>query len=880
MISPEPSVNNIPQELRDTPRWVVWKWESRKGERTKPPYNPATGERAKVNDESTWGTFTEALDALKQNPDYAGIGFVFSDDDDLFGIDLDGCREPETGTLAPWAQKHVDDFATYAEVSPSETGVKLFCRSSQQLPNGRNKKIEAEGVSGKTPGVEAYSQKRFFTITGHVLNGHSDLTDCTAQVGMFLQKYWPDEPPDGAEPNFVWGNDEVTVTADDVIKKIRASSTAAKFERLFDDGDLSEHKQDHSSADLALCSTLAFYCGPNQPLIEQCFEQSALFRDKWESRGDYRDRTIKKALEGRTVFYDWTSTGVSDSDYGRGTFNDIGNAERFKRHHSDRLQHVHPWKKWLVWDGCRWSQDNDGTPLRLAMETVERMFRDARTRRAEQVLKLAKRSAYASKLLAMLKLAAPKMPVQPDELDTNGWLLNCPNGTVDLRDGELKPHQRWQNITKLCPTEYDPSVDAPTWERFLAEVFVDPALIAFVQRLLGYCLTGDVSEQKLAIFYGTGANGKSTLLNAFLDVVGTDYSMQAMPDFLMAKRGEAHPTEKADLFGKRFVSCVETDSFRKLSETTVKMLTGGERIRARRMREDFWEFVPTHKLVLCTNHKPIIEGTDHGIWRRLLVVPFNQRFEADQIDKKMPEKLKAESSGILAWLVRGCLNWHRDGLNPPELVASATDEYRSQEDIIGRFIAERCERSRSGAARFGDLYSRLDRWCAESGDDCPSKRKLTTWLTGHGYQRGSSKGRVYKGLAFKADAWELGFKANAWERGFKADAVTEPKPEPTPEPELEPTRDDVVDTASEMHKRLVARDGVAAFTAAVMKLHKKYRIVPGEGFRNCSPELRREMMADMRSAMDGGALLEPDPTPEPEPLDPEPGSTVADGFGF
>ena len=751
MISPEPQVDNIPQELRDIPQWVVWKRESRKGDWTKPPYNPGTGERAKVNDDSTWGTFAEALDALKQNPDYAGLGFVFSDDNDLFGIDLDGCRDPETGTLAPWAQKHVDDFDTYAEVSPSETGVKLFCRSSQQLPKGRNKKIEAERVSGKTPGVEAYSQKRFFTITGHALNGHSVLTDCTAQVGMFLQKYWPDEPPDGAEANFVWsGNDEVT--ADDVIKKIRASLTAAKFERLFYDGDLSEYGQDHSSADLALCNTLAFYCGPDQHLIEECFEQSALFRDKWESRGDYRDRTIKKALEGSPHFYDWTSTRVSDSDYGRTTLNDMGNSERFKRHHSDRLRYVHAWNKWLIWDGTRWKPDVDGAALRLAKDSVRTMFSDGLAEQNDPVIKLAQRTASEPRLRAMVALAAAELPVQHDELDSNGWLLNCPNGTVDLRNGELKPHQRWQNITKLCPTEYQSGVAAPTWERFLADVFVDPELIAFVQRLLGYCLTGDVSEQKLAIFYGLGANGKSTLLNAHLNVVGPDYAMQAMPDFLMEKRGEAHPTEKASLFGKRFVACVETESSRKLSESTVKMLTGGERIMARRMREDFWEFEPTHKLALCTNHKPVIVGTDHGIWRRLLLVPFTQRFEGARIDKRMTEKLKAESTGILAWLVRGCLDWHRDGLNPPGCVTAATDAYRSQEDVIGRFIAERCQRERSGAVRFSELYSVMEGWCADSGDDCPSKRKVGTWLTGQGYQPGSSNGRVYKGLVFKADA--------------------------------------------------------------------------------------------------------------------------------
>jgi putative DNA primase/helicase len=381
------------------------------------------------------------------------------------------------------------------------------------------------------------------------------------------------------------------------------------------------------------------------------------------------------------------------------------------------------------------------------------MFTDGMAEQQQHIVKLASETAQAAKLRAMISLAEsePGIPIDVDDLNPNGSLLNCPNGTLDLRTGKLRQHERWQNITMLCPTEYREDATCPQWEQFLKEVCVDEDLIAFVQRLLGYCLTADVSEQKLPIFYGTGANGKSTLLNAFLDVVGTDYTMQAMPDFLMEKRGESHPTEKAALFGKRFVSCVETESSRKLAESTVKMLTGGERIQARRMREDFWEFQPSHKLVLCTNHKPIVAGTDHGIWRRVLLVPFSQRFEGSRIDKKLPEKLKAEAVGILAWLVEGCLKWQRFGFNPPESVTSATDEYRSQEDIIGRFVSERCQRAKSSAVRFSNLYTAFESWCKDTGDFCPSKRKMGSWLTDQGYQSYSAHGRMYRGLVLKAD---------------------------------------------------------------------------------------------------------------------------------
>jgi putative DNA primase/helicase len=263
---------------------------------------------------------------------------------------------------------------------------------------------------------------------------------------------------------------------------------------------------------------------------------------------------------------------------------------------------------------------------------------------------------------------------------------------------------------------------------------------------MGYCLTADVSEQKLPIFHGTGANGKSTLLNAFMDVVGSDYTMQAMPDFLMEKRGESHPTEKASLFGKRFVSCVETESSRKLAESTVKMLTGGEKIMARRMREDFWEFSPSHKLVLCTNHKPIVAGQDHGIWRRLLLVPFTQRFEGQRIDKALPDKLRTEAAGVLAWLVRGCMDWQRVGLNPPAIVTNATTAYRTKEDVLGRFIDDECQQGPNVSVTFASLFAKLETWSRDNGDDCPTKKSFGTWLAENGFERSRSNGVVWNGL--------------------------------------------------------------------------------------------------------------------------------------
>jgi putative DNA primase/helicase len=224
----------------------------------------------------------------------------------------------------------------------------------------------------------------------------------------------------------------------------------------------------------------------------------------------------------------------------------------------------------------------------------------------------------------MLDLARsePGIPILPDQMDTHPWLLNCANGTLDLKRGNLREHQQEDYLTKLCPFEFHPEAKAPTWEKFLMQILVRESLIRFVQKLMGYSLTGDVSEHILAIFWGVGANGKSTLINAILTVLGEDYAIKANRDLFMARKQDNHPAQLARLFGKRLVVALETHEGARLDEGLVKELTGGDPICARRMREDPWQFVPTHKAILVTNHKPEIRGTDEGIWRRQRLVPF------------------------------------------------------------------------------------------------------------------------------------------------------------------------------------------------------------------------------------------------------------------
>jgi putative DNA primase/helicase len=384
-------------------------------------------------------------------------------------------------------------------------------------------------------------------------------------------------------------------------------------------------------------------------------------------------------------------------------------------------------------------------------QTARGMGRKERLEYLQKVQKWALESESARRINAMLDLARsePGIPILPGDLDRDPWLFNCENGTLELRTGTLREHRREDYITKLCPTPYDPGAGCPTFLAFLADVFAGQAdLIAYVRRQLGHALSGDTSEHLLHVWWGGGANGKSTLLGAVLHALGADYALTAPPDLLLTRRGERHPTELAALFGKRLVVCQETGAGRRLNEALVKWLTGGDRITARRMRENFWEFDPTHKAILVTNHRPEVRGTDGGIWRRIRLVPFTVTFPEERQDKRLPEKLRAEAPGILAWMVAGFRDWQEGGMRPPRAVLDATRAYRCDEDILGEFLAECCELGAHFTCAAGELYARFRSWCEGAGErEVPSQKRFGAALGERGFGRTHTmKGALYQGL--------------------------------------------------------------------------------------------------------------------------------------
>jgi putative DNA primase/helicase len=342
---------------------------------------------------------------------------------------------------------------------------------------------------------------------------------------------------------------------------------------------------------------------------------------------------------------------------------DLGNARMFVARHGQNLRYVPHWGKWLVWDERRWAVDETRAVERHAKETVLAMHagwslvKDDDQRR--KLLQHALRSQAEARLNAMVGLARSEsgIPIRLDSLDADPWLLNVQNGTLHLCIGELRPHRREDLMTKLAPVSYDPQASYPTWEVFLHRIFGgDAALIRFVQKAVGYSLTGSTQEQCLFMLYGTGANGKSTFLNAVNRMLG-EYASHTPTETLLINRSNGVRNDLARLQGARFVTAVEAEGRRQLAEAQVKQLTGGDKITARYLYQEHFEFYATFKLWLAVNHKLTIQGTDHAIWRRIRLIPFTVTIPEPERDKGLEEKLRAELPGILRWAVEGCLAW-------------------------------------------------------------------------------------------------------------------------------------------------------------------------------------------------------------------------------
>jgi putative DNA primase/helicase len=425
---------------------------------------------------------------------------------------------------------------------------------------------------------------------------------------------------------------------------------------------------------------------------------------------------------------------------------DLGNAQRLVALHGQDLRYCHLWGAWLVWDGRRWALDETAEALRRVKGAQREFFKAAVTEwerthsdEAKAALRHALQWEDARRINACLTLAQSErgVPILPAQMDSDPWLLNVNNGTLDLRTGNLRSHCRADLITKLAPVAFDADAECPLWHRVLDRLMDgNKALMRYLQRVIGYSLTGNVGEQCLWFLYGSGANGKSTFLTVIRELLG-DYALQAVPELLMAKNTESHPTERADLFGRRFVATIETDEGKRLAESLMKQLTGGDNVRARRMRQDFFEFKPTWKLLLAANHKPTVRGCDHAVWRRIKLVPFTVVIPDAEKDKDLPAKLQTEWPGILRWALQGCLDWQREGLAEPDEVRQATHAYQAEQDLISGFIKECCQLHRDLRASASSLFDAYTNW---SGDHTTTQKAFGQRLKERGFETARGHG--------------------------------------------------------------------------------------------------------------------------------------------
>ena len=418
-----------------------------------------------------------------------------------------------------------------------------------------------------------------------------------------------------------------------------------------------------------------------------------------------------------------------------------GNADRMALLFGDDLAYCDKWKQWFIWDGKRWRLDETRKILRVGREVTRQLYLAAEhlddEEEREAFQKHAKQSDTLAKIRAMTELASsdPKIAIMPTALDQDPMLLTVNNGTIDLRTGMLLPHKKGDYITKLAPVDYKAGADCPQWGEFLKRIFDgNDETTLFVQRALGYSLTADVSEQVMFLPYGHGCNGKSTLLNTASDVLG-DYAIRTPTDSLMVKQGDSIPNDIARLVNSRLVLAMEAEQGKRLAESLIKSLTGGDVVTARFLRAEFFQFKPGFKLWLCSNHRPNIWGQDDAIWRRVRMIPFGVRIPEEEQDKRLLGKLREEMPGILNWMLLGCLGWQEHGLTFPPEVKEATLQYRTDMDILADFIEQRIENNRTSCIQSSILFEAYRQYCDANGEKHQSNRWLTARMEGRGYKR-------------------------------------------------------------------------------------------------------------------------------------------------
>lgn len=717
--------NSIPQELKKLKQWVAWSGD-------KLPKNPYTGGNAQSNNPDTWADFQTACKAVSKYH-FNGIGFMFSQESGYFGVDLDDCVENQD-----LIDEFVETLGSYTEWSTSGTGIHIICKG--KLPEGQRRK-------GK---IEMYERQRYFIMTGRSYHERPlPIAECTEKIKMLHNKYLytpvPQALPKAVEP--------INLSDSDIIDKARNCKTGPLFQLLYS-GNWEGLYPSQSEADMTLCNHLAFWTQRNEAQMDRIFRSSGLMRDKWDKRRGsltYGQITIQKACASCSEVYeprpkeDETKLAIGmfrKDKFGRQDIpkneydpNDSGNAQRLRDKFNGDIRYSYTRKKWMYWDGRMWVYDETGQIKKLADMVVAELKAEALRcedeEERERKLKFASKTANSAGKTNMITEAQhlDGIPIRIEELDQYIDYFNVQNGIVNLRNGELMPHDSNFLMSKIAGCEYDPDAShkPKRWIQFLYEVTNgDEELARYLQKCVGYSLTGSIKEQCAFFLYGMGNNGKSTFLETIADMMG-DYASNAQPDtIMMRKEGGGAGSDIARLRSARLVTSEEPTEGVRLNEGLVKQLTGGGKITCRFLYGDEFEYSPEFKIWITTNHKPVIRGTDVGIWRRIRLIPFEVNIPPEKVDKQLKYKFREEMPQILRWAVEGAILYRKEGLELPACVIKATAEYKAEMDLMASFM-EACiaiDYTEAVPIPASEIYSIYTEWARENNEYVMTSRKF------------------------------------------------------------------------------------------------------------------------------------------------------------
>lgn len=750
-------VENIPAELHHLKQWVCWrKGTDDKGRVTKIPVNPHNGKNAMSNNPETWSDMMDAVVASSRY-DLAGIGFMLTNG--YFGIDLDDVSET-------MRNEFIHQMQSYTEVSQSGNGIHIIAKG--KLPDGPRRKN----------GVEMYEENRFFVMTGDVI-GNYEINEGTERVIPLFDKYLLGKK---TEIKTAVVNQPIKLTDNDVLKKAQNAKNGTQFKLLFDGEWETLNYGSQSEADLALCNLLAFWTGKDTEQMDRLFRMSGLYRDKWDRKQSgttYGKITITTAVKHSSSVYSAAHSDESgivvNAKTGEVSFrpdaqyylNDTGNAQRFVDRYNGYIRYNFENKHWMIWNGKYWSVDI----INQIKTYAEVIINDMKIEAFQEEDEKTRKSKFANVEKAfssrgkenMLKEAMHQdnIPCVNDSFDRYPMLLNTYGGIVNLENAELQEHTKELMLKSITDYNVDFSTPPKRWLSFLNEIFLgDTDVIHFVQKAIGYTLTGSIKEQCMFVCYGDGDNGKSVFLDLISRMMG-DYSANASVDTLLERRGgNTNTSDLARLKGARFVTTGENNEGGRLNEGLIKQLTGGEKITARFLYGTEFEFYPEFKLWLATNHKPIIRGTDVGIWRRIHAIPFRLKVTENKKDKDLVDKLVNEIPQILGWAIQGCINWQKEGLKQPSIIAQATQEYKNEMDTIKTFLDELVNTVEGWETPAQEVYKEYERWAKDSNEYIMTATKFGKELNKRFEKVRRSHGNVYVGLQLKRDNPAYVFQKN------------------------------------------------------------------------------------------------------------------------